>query len=484
MIAHVKYLPHILVLAGGLALAGCGGSSSDDDQQNPPKDPPEGFAALSDAEKAAACAADGLKVNAAGTACEADTSKADKEKETAKYQKLFASLRGSFSSTNGENGFNLDDAPTLTSTTLEINRVQSEAGNLVGAIAVEDADPTAQSLKKSDETISPLDGWKGAHYSRKTGSGSKEKTTHEARVYTSQGDPTESDLTGREGAGHIVVDSNPEYLLISEVSEFVHSGTKTHPIANGVRPSFTGKYSGASGRFTCVSGNTCTSTNDNEGSPSALVGTWHFFPSSNNPKTSTPDASYTYYGWWIEYNDDGEAAATGSLRGVNGIDEDSIALGWTTAPTATAGLSGPATYTGKAAGKYAIDTRLSGTATGGHFTADAELKAEFSGDNLGVTGTIDAFQLNDKSDDPDWSIELKEGKFADDGIVNGGITAWSIGDNTAGDAGDWNAVAYDEKLTGDENDNSDIPSTVVGNFHSSADGTHRIVGGFGVNHSE
>jgi len=28
MIAHVKYLPHILVLAGGLALAGCGGNST------------------------------------------------------------------------------------------------------------------------------------------------------------------------------------------------------------------------------------------------------------------------------------------------------------------------------------------------------------------------------------------------------------------------------------------------------------------------
>ncbi len=28
MLAHIKYLPHVLLLAGGLALAGCGGSST------------------------------------------------------------------------------------------------------------------------------------------------------------------------------------------------------------------------------------------------------------------------------------------------------------------------------------------------------------------------------------------------------------------------------------------------------------------------
>ncbi|MCY4302544.1 MAG: hypothetical protein OXC68_12530 [Aestuariivita sp.] len=37
MIAHVKYLPHVLLLARGLALAGCGGSSSDD---GPAETPP------------------------------------------------------------------------------------------------------------------------------------------------------------------------------------------------------------------------------------------------------------------------------------------------------------------------------------------------------------------------------------------------------------------------------------------------------------
>ena len=37
MIAHVKYLPHVLLLAGGLALAGCGGSSSSGLSCDPPQ---------------------------------------------------------------------------------------------------------------------------------------------------------------------------------------------------------------------------------------------------------------------------------------------------------------------------------------------------------------------------------------------------------------------------------------------------------------
>jgi len=32
MIAHVKYLPHVLLLAGGLALVGCGGSSDPEEE--------------------------------------------------------------------------------------------------------------------------------------------------------------------------------------------------------------------------------------------------------------------------------------------------------------------------------------------------------------------------------------------------------------------------------------------------------------------
>ena len=111
---------------------------------------------------------------------------------------------------------------------------------------------------------------------------------------------------------------------------------------------------------------------------------------------SRPDTNYLYFGWWLRTNEDGPVEAS-AFRGVAG-----------TAPTALTGvndLAGSAvTYTGAAAGKYAIYNPLDSSGHAGHFTADATLTAKFSGTGAGISGTIDNFMANGES--MPWSVAL------------------------------------------------------------------------------
>ena len=64
--------------------------------------------------------------------------------------------------------------------------------------------------------------------------------------------------------------------------------------------------------------------------------------------------------------------------------------------TGVTALQGTATYSGGAAGKYALHSTTGGTNDAGHFTADATLEANFNNDT--VSGTIDGFM------GADWSV--------------------------------------------------------------------------------
>ena len=79
-------------------------------------------------------------------------------------------------------------------------------------------------------------------------------------------------------------------------------------------------------------------------------------------------------------------------------------------------LEGSATYKGAAAGKYAILSTTDDSASGGHFTAAATLKANFDADSdatdadvdvLGVSigGTITDFMTGETSR-PNWKVTL------------------------------------------------------------------------------
>ena len=362
---------------------------------------------------------------------------------------------------------------TLSSTGLSVDAVTG-----AGALATDAGDPTAVVLKAGDSAGS-LGGWSGTSYAH-TDSGTK--VVNEAVVYTNQGAPKSVTFAA---AGHTVEASgeNRGYLITvtpanAMASAFTHSGTQSHPIPERSDALYVrGTYDGAPGEFRCTG--TCTSTNDGTGSPSALGGTWHFKPDAG-AMVSQPDANYLYFGWWVSKDKDGGPTAASAFAGVVGT---ITAL----ANDPSSAIAGNATYSGKAAGKFAMSNPLDGTGDGGHFTADATLTAKFGANdapnNGGVSGTIDNFMANGKS--VPWSVELKRGGWGASGAITapaGGGTVWSIDGNKASASGTWSGQMYDE-MPGDPpgGDGSDIPTTVTGTFYSEFSSIGRMVGGFGAN---
>ena len=354
------------------------------------------------------------------------------------------------------------------------------AGN-AGALT---SDPGSVTLE-AGASAGSLGSWAGMSYAHMdTGT----KIKNEAVVYTNQG-PAKSVTFA--AAGHTVEASgdNEGYLTTVTAANvggaaFMHSGTQNHPIPSRSNAFYTrGTYDGAPGEYRCTG--TCTSTNDGKGSPSALGGTWHFKPDAG-AMVSQPDDHYLYYGWWVSKDSDGDPTAASAFAGRFGTDPGDSTDGLDTGGDLTA-LTGSATYAGNAAGKYAMNNVLEGTAEGGHFTADAELKATFgTGATAGVTGTIDNFRLNDGSQDPGWIVSLARGALGSSG---GTITApatdptvWSINGNKAAASGTWSGTMYDE-MPGNapDGDGSNIPTTVTGTFYSEFSDIGRMVGAFGAN---
>ncbi len=299
-----------------------------------------------------------------------------------------------------------------------------------GAGALPDAtNPDSVTLKKGDSAGS-LDGWAGTNYALTMGTDAS-KLTDEARVYANPGAPTRKPF----GEVHTVAESGADkgYLTTltaakAMASAFVHDGTQNHPHnATGKAEYRTrGTYDGAPGEFRCTG--TCSSTNDNTGSPSELAGSWAFKPDAG-AMVSQSDANYLYFGWWVSKDKDGGPTAASAFTGRQGYLHTSnnptgLTYGWIGSKPAN--LTGSASYEGPAVGKFAWSNPVDGTGNGGHFTADAELEATFSSStaaNVGVTGTIDNFRLNDGSSDPG------------DRVPSRGVRAWRPSRYPAGRAG-------------------------------------------------
>jgi hypothetical protein len=384
---------------------------------------------------------------------------------------LFAALGGAAAA-----GTNALSNVEVTDTDLS-NGLTIDAASRAGTFDDDPDDEYGVTLKAGD-SAGALGGWAGTNYALTTGTGAS-KITNEAVVYTNKG-PARS--VSFADAGHAVDTSgaNEGYLTTvvaanAMATAFTHSGTQTHPIPDRSNALYIrGTYDGAPGEYRCTG--TCTSTNDGKGSPRVLDGTWHFKPDAG-AMVSQPDATYLYYGWWVNKDKDGVPKAASAFTGTIGTIPDL---------SNPAILTGSATYAGNAAGKFAMSNPLDGTGNGGHFTANAMLEATFgSGTTAGVTGTIDNFRLNDGSEDPGWSVELKRAGWDSDADIFGGtvnaMTVWSINGNKAPASGTWRGTMYDE-MPGDPpgGDGSNIPTTVTGTFYSEFSTIGRMVGAFGA----
>ena len=336
-------------------------------------------------------------------------------------------------------------------------------------------------ILKAGNNVAARGSWNGTQYAH-TADGTN--VVNEAVVFNNKGGAkTVSFLL----AGHTIIPTGDDkgYVLVVEAalmnvmaSAFTHSGTETHAIPERSKGFYTrGFYDGAPGEYRCSGDVACTSTNNGTGSPSGLVGTWHFKPDAGaNAMAQQPDANYLYYGWWVSKDKDGAPTAASAFASEVGDVDGTVGT------ISGTDLTGSATYAGNAAGKFAINNVLESTGDGGHFTAKAMLHAKFGMGagvpDTGITGTIDNFRLNDGSENPGWSVALHRAGWGAGGVINAPVndtdtdvdelmgTTWSIDGNSAARSGTWSGQMYDEATTGPADDGSNLPTTVTGTFYS------------------
>ena len=454
----------------------------------------------------------------------ADKKKMEDEATTKAMAKTGKALHAALGGTPDTNSTAIDNASAALLATGTAPLTIVVAAGAGGKTAAEV--PTRTAILRTGDSAGSLGGWAGTDYDLTSGSGAAEVTDN-ARVYTNKGQGRSQAFSGTNGKytlvsgqtganagnnGYLGSDSSTildvsgtaETLALVEAADFMHSGTQNRQVPDRRDALYVrGTYDGADGEFRCMSG--CSSTNDGKGSPSGLGGTWHFKPDAG-AMVNTPDAHYLYYGWWVGKDDDGNPTAASAFAGRVGTDAaitDGLDAAWSGSYDTTSGsetLTGSATYAGHAAGKFAIDNALAGTGNGGHFTADAGLEATFSGDDIGVMGTIDNFRLNDGTEDPGWSVSLRQRTWGTDGAIGNAVdnpattadesaagvgTVWSINGNSAPPSGTWGGTMYDETpgdpSTTGPGDGSNIPTTVTGTFYSEFSNIGRLVGGFGAN---
>ncbi len=232
-------------------------------------------------------------------------------------------------------------------------------------------------LAKDDKPVAALGSWKGSDQSGKHSSG----TSAMLRAYSSQGAPTTPEFSAVEleevifGAGPQPV--NGVYSLVSTppaskdiAGEFpaVGAGVETYVTENERK--IRGTYKGAPGEYTCsgAAANACSATSSASGGVDLSDGgTWKFKPDAD-AKFEIKDGEYLQFGWWVHKDASGAATHANVFYAPSTglVAESSLGV---------AALDGKtATYTGSAAGKFAVYHLTEDINESGHFTADAMLK--------------------------------------------------------------------------------------------------------------
>ena len=363
---------------------------------------------------------------------------------------------------------------------------------------------TATLKEDKDAPVADNHGWEGKKYTYSVTSGDNKGDMYEAVVYSDVGEPTMgAKFNSGVGAGNVgfaldsgstdTVTMTGDLNVGSRIASprFTHTAgnyTPTLPDPNPTSAStipIPGSYYGVAGTYTCTPANgSCTVAKATDGYTFDAPAAWTF--KATNPAarvTEMADDAYSSYGWWLR------TKADGSLTASAFVDDRG------TAPTTAVAtlVAGSATYSGGAAGKYALSSATGGTNDAGHFTARATLEADFEKDE--VTGTIDQFMADGES--KDWTVELKKSALFDNGTVIGdpardGIvrtgeptaedvaqkTVWTIGDTAAAASGEWSGALKDTVDT--KTDTTGVPKIGTGTFYTEFGTAGRMVGGFGV----
>ncbi len=361
-------------------------------------------------------------------------------------------------------------------------------------------DPIDATLSEDEDTMVAANrGWAGKRYADAPGG-----DMVEAYVYSNVEAPTMGKKFGSVAAGLVATGPYEYQLSATGVltpaeadgiggtgTTFVATrvaidgvtrtaGTETFELPEG-RPqgediiNRAGSYHGVRGTYSCDTNDgadACTAAVAARGL--TLAGTWTFKPSNAEARVmDSADIAYASYGWWIRKAENDGPFQASVFTGRVGAAPDAVAI---------ADLRGTATYSGGAAGKYALSSSTGGTNDAGHFTADVELQATF-GEDHSIKGTVDGFTGADGMS-RDWSVALSSSTVSDTGVIAGDpntagntdaqMTVWTMGGVDGDASGQWSGNLAE---AGDDT----VPTVATGTFYSEFGRGGKLVGAFGAN---
>ena len=181
-----------------------------------------------------------------------------------------------------------------------------------------------------------------------------------------------------------------------------------------------GTFHGIPGTFECTGG-ACTAMTDADGNLSMLDGMWTFTPDeagTDDPHMVPgvkPDTNYLQFGYWVQATTDDDDETTYGIRTFASGDMPFTA-------SAIASLVGFAKYEGPATGLYVqksfdVEANEFVVSSSGQFTADAELTAYFSGNDVAmnlqnsINGTVTTFMDGDEMIDKKWTVTLEKADY-------------------------------------------------------------------------
>lgn len=248
----------------------------------------------------------------------------------------------------------------------------------------------------------------------------------------------------------------------------------THPNRYSVTPITTAELGGAGGTYRCGSSSpNTTCTVQRRGTDQLFFsGPWSFRPMSATEDVDVADAHYMWFGWWARENIATKEWSYAVGHGPAGSRVSSVSA-----------VSGTATYSGDAIGRFAIDDPLDTTDVVGAFTADATLNADFNENTL--SGTLTGFEseatdLPTQSGDTEWTVHLRKGSIS--GGSASGTSAWSIGvtetTDNVDEGGSWSANFYSNFPANERT--GVVPYGIAGTFTAEHSGAANMIGAFGA----